>query len=257
MKSSTLDWRIQAVATVAEDVPAAYPGGPSHKKGSKVVLSSITKLEDGTSLHYLTPSAVALALSIAISAAERAVKIKPTASRLLPAPGGPANLLFDNSALYDYFEQCFVAATFSFQAIEAYSNYKIAYTLKGEFEVIKNGKSELLVKDELERRLSTDDKIDLVLPKLLNCASPKGREEWEAFTKLKRLRDSTIHLKSRHQWTTGNGVKYDDSPYSVFLRESPLQLPITAINLIKFFSGDPERPWLEGAEGLLSKDLPV
>jgi hypothetical protein len=249
MKQTSEDWRVQAIATIVSDVPAAYPGGPSHKKGSKIALSSVTKMQDGSELHYLTPSAIALALSIAINASNQALKIKPTSSAGVPTPNGPSNIVSDHSALYGYFEQCLVAATFSFLAIEAYANYKIAYFLKGDFEFVKNGKIEWLLKEDVERRFSTDEKLSLVLPKLLNVDSPKGQKQWEVFIKLKRLRDSTIHLKSHHQWTTSDN--YDDSPYTFFLRESPRQLPIDALNVIKLFSGDPEKLWLEGADKLI------
>jgi len=37
------DWRIEAAATLAKDVPAAYPGGPSHKAGAHVYLSHVVK----------------------------------------------------------------------------------------------------------------------------------------------------------------------------------------------------------------------
>ena len=37
------DWRIAAVTTLAQDVPAAFPGGPAHKAGAPVYLSSFTK----------------------------------------------------------------------------------------------------------------------------------------------------------------------------------------------------------------------
>lgn len=251
-KKPIKEWRIQAISTLSHDIPATYPGGPSHKKGANFALASTTKMPDGNIVSYLNPSAIALSLSVAIQAAKQAITIKPTTSSSIPSPEGPVHMLHDHSALFDYFEQCFVAVTFSFQAIEAYSNYKIAYKHKGSFELSRDGKSELLTRESLER-LSTEEKLSIVLPKILSVDSPKGRKEWKAFVKLKQLRNSIVHLKSHHQWNSS--VNFDDSPYSFFLRESPMQHPLTAMNIIRWFAGNPEKPWLDGAEKLLSNNI--
>ena len=43
MQDGLGDWRIALATRLVKDVPAAYPGGPSHKAGAPVYVSSLTK----------------------------------------------------------------------------------------------------------------------------------------------------------------------------------------------------------------------
>jgi hypothetical protein len=252
MDRPNFQWRLHALVTIDSDIPAAYPGGPSHKKGDKAAMTSEAILSNGTSLSFMTPSAVALALGTSIKAAKRAVNMKPTASSPIPSPEGRVHMIRDHAALFDFFEECFVTATFSFQALEAYANYKIAYNLRGSYAFKRKSKREVLTRPELEKRLSTEDKLGLVLPDILGIQSPKGHQEWQEFLTLKWVRDSTIHLKSHHQWQAGENI--EDSPYAFFIRESPLELPKASIRLIRWFANGPENPWLDGAQQLLDEN---
>ena len=65
------DWRKRGVARLAKPVPAAYPGGPAHDVGAPVQLTTMTRDARGTHTGFITPSLVALALSIALRAADR------------------------------------------------------------------------------------------------------------------------------------------------------------------------------------------
>ncbi len=89
----TEDWRIQAAATLAQDLPAAYPGGPSFQAGAKVVLTSVVETTAG-GIAFPVPSAVALALSIAVKSAARADRARRSFSAdPLPGPDGAVHLL--------------------------------------------------------------------------------------------------------------------------------------------------------------------
>ena len=66
------DWRHWAVTTLAEDMPAAYPGGPSHKAGAPLYLSMDARNPKGERVGFTMPSPTALALSISIQSAKRA-----------------------------------------------------------------------------------------------------------------------------------------------------------------------------------------
>ena len=74
------DWRIQAVTTLAQDVPAAYPGGPSHKAGAPVYLVSAAKNDEHNSIGFVTPNHPALALNIALGASKKLIIL----NKLLP-----------------------------------------------------------------------------------------------------------------------------------------------------------------------------
>lgn len=72
------DWRIAAVARLAQDLPAAFPGGPSHKAGAPVYQTELVPTSKGEPLGFLTPSATAMALSIALGASRSAKRLFET-----------------------------------------------------------------------------------------------------------------------------------------------------------------------------------
>ena len=65
------DWRKRRVTRLAKPVPTAYPGGPTHDVGAPVQLTTMSRDARGTHTGFITPSSVALALSIALRAANR------------------------------------------------------------------------------------------------------------------------------------------------------------------------------------------
>jgi hypothetical protein len=103
-----------------------------------------------------------LALNVAAEAGRSAETLK---TKLqfgdAPSPGGTARNLQRDSTdrLFDYFEKCLVSVVFSVQALEAYSNYKLAFNLKKPLQVDRRGKTVTLPLDEAERELSLDEKI--------------------------------------------------------------------------------------------------
>ena len=249
----SLDWRIQFATTTVSDIPPAFPGGPSHPAGSTLLVASIVTPADGRPIGFPAPSAAALALSIAAKASRTALSQR----QLLRfgaglAPSG-AIINLDQSTtgqLFDYFEQCLVATAFSIQALESYSNYKIAETATGALTIEKRGRKVSLSPAQAERELSTDEKLGRTLPELLGLASPKGSAVWEAYVHRRRLRDAAVHFKSYHQWTSSD--QFDDSPYSWFMQHTPLDIPVPAIKLLRHFAAAHEQSWLEGAERALA-----
>jgi len=246
-----LDWRIQFSTTTVTEIPAAYPGGPSHPAGSTIVVVSLVQPSEGPPIAFPAPSAAALALGAATRAAKTAAAIKRE-FRFAAAPGENVRRLEGaaTSQLFDYFEHCFVAVVFSVQSLEAYCNYKIALNLKGKVKVERRGELVELSAEEAERQLSTDEKLGTTLPGLLGVESPRGRSEWEPYVRLRRLRDATVHMKSHHQWTLASR-NFDESPYSWFVQESPLQIPLPAIRMLRRFAIEHERAWLDNAQQLL------
>lgn len=243
-----LDWRIQFSTTAVTDIPAAYPGGPSHPAGSTLVVVSLVQSGDGPPIAFPTPSAAALALGAATRAAKAAAALKQ-GFRFTAGPGEDVRRLEGAATgqLFDYFEHCFVAAVFSVQSLEAYCNYKIALTLNSKVKVERRGVLVELSAEEAERQLSTDEKLGTTLPGLLGVESPRGRAEWESYVHLRRLRDSTVHIKSHHQWTLASR-NFTESPYSWFVHESPLQMPLSAIRMLRRFAIEHERAWLDNAQ---------
>lgn len=153
------------------------------------------------------------------------------------------------AALYKYFEQCMVAVTFSFQAIEAFANQLIIDGLSGTLRLErKDGPVDWGAAD-IERRCSTEEKVGVILPSITKVKSPKGTKLWQDFQELKDLRDDTIHLKSKDQYVRGRPD--DQTLYFRLLNCDPLDAPRTGISVMKYFSTPVGLEWVKGAESQL------
>jgi hypothetical protein len=240
------DWRIAAVTTLTKDLPAAYPGGPSHKAGARVLLTTVTQNSRGDFVGFITPSATALALGIAIDAARKAEEAKPKVP-YVPGPG-PQGTVFSvpaeqSSSLFDFFQHCMVSVTFSYQALETFCNHTISRNLHAPMKIKRRKSEELLGREETERTLSTEEKLKTIVPRLLNVPTPSGKAIWEKFIALRRARDATIHLKSFDQYPLG--VTNKETLFFQLLNHDPIEFPETAITLIRYFHKDQELPrWL-------------
>jgi len=133
--------------------------------------------------------------------------------------------------LFDYFEACLAAANSSFQAVEAFANETIARVLKGTMTLDQRDGPEALSAEEIERKVSTADKIAMVLLRALNAPSIKGRYEWQQFVALKNVRDRSTHFKSGDQYPLG-GKADGNSLYYILLNRDPKTFPLTALRVI-------------------------
>ena len=243
------DWRFEAVTTLAQDLPAAYSGGPSHKAGTRVFLTTVTRNEKDDLIGFITPSAVALALNVAIGSARRAEELRPKVPYVKNL--GPNGIVFsvpvqNSSALFDFFEQCMISATFSFRSIEAFCNHAIGRNLNAPLAVKTRRGEELLSVDDLERKLSTEEKIGDVLPKILGVPTPRGKAVWHSLKQLQKVRDSIIHLKRFDQNPMSDIDK--QSLFFQLLNHNPIVFPDTAIALVSYFYNEKQRPrWLSMA----------
>jgi hypothetical protein len=229
------DWRVEKFGKSVTDLPAAFPGGPSHKAGTFVYFDpTLVRHPSYNAIGFITPSPTAMALNIASRAASDAVALR---TRVVfsnsSSPIGTVKNVTQGSLpnLFDYFESCMIAVTFSFQALEAFSNQEIQTRLKGTYSIERKGEMKALTADELERELKTSEKLATVLPDLLKVKTPKGTKTWERFVKLKRVRDSTIHLKQRDAQS-----KLDmESLYFQFLNHNAKDFPKAALAMVQHF----------------------
>src|SRR5680860_507170 len=116
-----VDWRTRTVTTLLTDMPATASGAPSHKAGSLARQSTIARSSDGQYLDFVLPSASALALSIAISSADRATELRGQiefSDAVSPFGDSKSVVEESTSELFDYFESYFTCAIFSFLALE-------------------------------------------------------------------------------------------------------------------------------------------
>jgi hypothetical protein len=252
--TEVVDWRVWKAAQVAADTAPLYPGGPAAKTDDHIYV--VTALEDSPlgAFSFITPSPTSLALSVAIAAAREAARIRGTVQlERATQPGQSAWLSTAQLRnLYSYFEQCMAAVTFSYQAIEAWSNQVVEEAVIGTHQVKRKKSIKHWTGPEIERNCSTEEKVGTIIPELTKLATPKGSQAWERLTRLKDLRDSTIHLKSSDQYVRGKSSQ--STLYSRLLAADPLEFPKTAIAIIKHFSGKAEgQEWLAGAEAQLAE----
>ena len=246
-----VDWRVRIVTHLTKDVPSAYEGGPSHKAGALVVQSTPGKDAKGNRMGFATPSAVALALNLAIKAPEQALTLRAdiNESRAVSPFGPSTNVTLETTAeLYDYFEHCMTSVTFSFQALEAYCNETISYKAPEQY-ALKRKKNEIHVDpDELERQASTDEKLAVVLPDLLGVETPRGGNLWGPYQALKELRDTTIHIKSR-DFSPKVKRPEDLNEATLFVRllqADVMSWPKASVALINYFDTDQvPRLWVD------------
>lgn len=248
------DWRVQAATKLAKNLPAAYSGGPSHEVGSPVYYTTLTKDSKGNYIGFITPSPPALALSIAANGAKRAKGLRESlALKHAVTPYGSGWSVANENIvhLFDYFEQCMVTVTFSFQALETFCNDVIANNLSGTFELQRSNKLLHVSSDELQKLASTEEKLASVVPTILGLESPKGNKVWQRFKELKDVRDSTIHLKSSETYSQGN-IDHESLFYQ-FFRLKVEEFPRVALEMISCFI-KPEQPprWFELARDQVS-----
>lgn len=254
---AAIDWRTRSATHLTKDVPAAYPGGPSHKAGSLVVQATAGSDAKGRNVGFTTPSAVALALSLAMKAANQARELqKQIKHSEVVSPFGPGTSVTYESttALFDYFEECMTVLAFSFQALEAHCNETISANVTGTYGLSRDKGMRTVTADELERVANTEEKLGTILPAVLGFPTPRGTRIWNDFVELKRMRDATIHIKSRD--SIPKVVQLSDlNEATLFLRfldVNVLSWVRAATRMIDYFAPKSYAPqWLEHAKTAL------
>jgi hypothetical protein len=198
-------------------------------------------------MGFATPSAISLALSLAMKAAERAHELQDQIEMSNDiAPWGPGKSVTQEStaALYDYLEECMTVLTFSFQALEAFCNEVISYKVTSPHMHSYRKAVRWVDADELERIASTAEKLGDILPKLLDVPTLKGTKRWAAFVQLKNARDATIHIKSRDlapRIRDESDLDYR-TLFHQFLGAEPIEWVKTAVAMIDYFAGSVNVP---------------
>ena len=132
---------------------AAYPGGPSHNAGALVFTETSGKDAKGRFVGFTTPSAIALALDLALKAVDRARELQNQLdSSEVVTPFGPGTSVTyaSTSTLYDYVQQCMTVLAFSFQALEAFCNETISAKVSGTYPLERRRTISHVTADELE-----------------------------------------------------------------------------------------------------------
>lgn len=249
------DWRTAVHARVAKNDPP--DPNPEFEPGSLVVVVNIGMAHRGGFASFPQPSASAMALNIASQAAERAMHLQPQISfDEVPKGFGEQRLVTVTAdtlpILFDYFEQCMLASTFSFQALEAYCNIVIDSHVRDTYpwpdgRPERKGQMQAMTSGELEFYVSTKDKLKTLLPKLLDMKSPKDKVVWQAFKRLQRLRNDTVHINGANQTTRSEqGEIPETTLFMGFINATVTDWPKDAVNMINYFDRRSEQwPWLQ------------
>ncbi len=181
------DWRVRKPHVLFHE----------NNPNKKIVVSNNWVLEsDNLETMLDKPNDVAIYSNISISNLEKVKKFHK--EKIIPRQkSGWGSTSLNQKELkeyYDYFEIAITSVIFAYTAIEAFANicipngFTYSYTDKKGVEITVG-------KEFIEKSYSLRDKLKIILPTILECASPTQEKWWEKFTELENLRDEIIHSK--------------------------------------------------------------
>lgn len=170
-----------------------------------VSVATIEKVGQGI-LSFGLPSSPGLFLNLALTSKKQVDKIN-LADCFIKHPAPQGTYPEDHEMLFNFFELMMSQIIFSYSATETFANI----TVPDEF-IYRTKRSdkkftEEYNKDQIERNLSLDVKLDRVLPQVFNVKTPIGTKLWDNYQNLKKLRDRLIHLKSSDMTAKGPEIK--------------------------------------------------
>lgn len=140
------------------------------------------------------PNEIALSLSISAKSRRRADSLRREIKAAFKKSDG-ALYNQDVKSAYDFLEEIQKAVVFSYKAVESFCNAIIP-----DKHVYKKANSKGVVehygKEQIERWITTSEKVSVIVPAVLSCRSPNEEEFWVDFKNLERIRNEIIHSKS-------------------------------------------------------------
>jgi hypothetical protein len=243
------DWRIATTGW------AQYTGADGQPAASAFHQVTVSKTPART-VQFITPSATAMHLNAAWRHAKAAVALKSIVHWNTWHPAvmhAVMDVPVDHaSVLFDYFEATMSAAMSSFAAIEAFCNSTVFEKVGQPIKLKRRkGATEVdvpMTAEDIERNVSTDEKLKRIIPDLLGVATPCGKAVWERYGKLKDLRDSVRHFKRKDQAKHAEKSHEPTALYAI-TQLDPLTLPETAMEVVGYFYEADKRPrWLQHPE---------
>lgn len=131
--------------------------------------------------------------------------------------------------LYDFFEEMQTSIIFSYIAIEGFSNAVIPDDYQFE-KFNEKGIKETWNKENIERWMSTSEKVGNILPAILNSSDIKIESFWTKFKELEKLRNDIVHQK-----TIEKGTKLDVKLFHEMLNPNVIDKINSSIKVIEFF----------------------
>ena len=195
-----MDWRTHLITTLGEDFRSPWTND-FYPEGSTLYLTSVVKLKRKNTLTIPVPNATALCLNVSRRSwsAAREIRKKAKIDTSLKK-----SVVFPSEAhAFDFIEASFESVLMAYAALEAFSNEQIPDTY--EHHAFRNSKivMEVMKKADIERWLSLDEKLSVVMPAALGVKSPKQTLCWSGFKKLKKIRDRITHMKTEDRRSSG------------------------------------------------------
>jgi len=195
------------------------------------IATLMAKVVDKKSAAFIQqPSAPALFLSMAYKA-HRASKKAESGIKFTDELMGSG---LQDGGTFDFFELRMQHVIFSYGALEAYANESIPDPFTWP-TTNSRGESVTLNRDETERRVSLDEKLEHILTTVFGKASIKGGPLWNKFKTLKGLRDRLIHLK--HFDSRAKPDAEDNSVWADLYASRGTDFTMQAHEIITYFNG--------------------
>lgn len=235
------DWRLGAITVLSKDWNSPF-SGMLHKAGTPVEKITFVKL-DNTQLAMPFPSAPALFLSLSWEEYQKAQHhLNKLEIAALPKAGVRSS---DEGELFSGFECLMASIVFAHSAIECYANEVIPEDYVYKARRKDSRCTELYNKEQVERSLSLDVKLDEILPEVLGTNSPKGSTLWQRYITLKRLRDRVIHMKEIDREGTKHGqAPRFDHVWNQLFENRAVNMALLAKDMIAYFTKETLPRWL-------------
>lgn len=136
------------------------------------------------------------------------------------------------------------SAMSSFAAVEAFCNSVIVDRSTKPHRLKRKKLLVDMKPEEVERDVSTDEKLKRIVPKLLGVPTPAGKKVWQDYVALKRLRDSVTHFKRRDQARHAD-QSHEPTALQDLLNADPYSFPEAAMAAIGYFYAPDKQPrWM-------------
>lgn len=176
---------------------------------------------------YDVPNNISVSLNIVKKTSERAKKLYQNI--LKKEQNANKYSEHNRNDLYDYFEEIQSSIIFSYITVEGLSNAAIPsnykYTRINEKRI-----KEILHKENIERWVSTSEKVSEILPKIFKSSDIKSEKFWSKFKELESLRNSIVHQK-----TIENDTELDEELYKKMLNPNIFEIINSAYAVIDFY----------------------
>lgn len=208
-------------------------------------------------LTFSTPSAAALHLNSSWKSAKRSLNLREKLlAKFHPNAGQPLQMSFEgdgNGPLFDFFEEMIISLSGSCGAVEAFCNRCIIDRATGPLTVKGRKGKETKTPEDVVRYSTLEDKIKRIVPDLMGVSSPAGKEIYDHFMLIKRLRDSVTHFKRHDEAQKAEKVHRPNALTTLFFTDQ-FTIPEAAMSIIRHLAPGEQTPrWLMNPEWVRPK----